>query len=63
MRATFNQRVELLLRLETFAQSLIMEHTTFSAMPTLSSPRRGRARGRARRPEEHHRLPHRLDVA
>ncbi len=32
MRTTFNQRVEMLLRLETFAQELIIQHTTFSQM-------------------------------
>jgi uncharacterized protein len=32
MRATFNQRIEMLLRLETFAQSLILEHSTFKKM-------------------------------
>lgn len=31
-RATFNQKVEMLLRLETFAQELILQHTTFSGM-------------------------------
>jgi hypothetical protein len=31
-RATFNQKIEMLLRLETFAQELILEHTTFSQM-------------------------------
>ena len=32
MRATFNQKIELLLRLETFAQTLILENATFSRM-------------------------------
>lgn len=32
MAATFNQKIEMLLRLETFAQELILEHTTFSGM-------------------------------
>jgi predicted TIM-barrel fold metal-dependent hydrolase len=32
LRATFNQRVELLLRLEILAQQLIVHHSTFSAM-------------------------------
>ncbi len=32
MRAAFNQRVEMLLRLETFAQELILRHATFSQM-------------------------------
>ncbi len=31
-RATFNQKIEMLLRLETFAQDLILQHTTFSGM-------------------------------
>ncbi|MBC7813530.1 MAG: amidohydrolase family protein, partial [Burkholderiales bacterium] len=30
--ATFNQRVELVMRLETFAQDLILQHNTFSKM-------------------------------
>lgn len=30
LRATFNQKVELLLRLETFAQELILQHNTFT---------------------------------
>lgn len=32
LRTTFNQRIELILRLETFAQDLILRHTTFSQM-------------------------------
>ncbi len=32
LRATFNQKVELLLRLETFAQELILQYPTFSQM-------------------------------
>ena len=32
MAANFNQKIEMLLRLETFAQTLILEHTTFSGM-------------------------------
>ncbi len=32
LRATFNQKIELLLRLETFAQDLIMEHATFTQL-------------------------------
>ncbi|MCC6802925.1 MAG: amidohydrolase family protein [Anaerolineae bacterium] len=32
MRAAFNQKIEMLLRLETFAQDLILRHTTFSQM-------------------------------
>lgn len=32
LRTTFNQRVELILRLETFAQDLILKHNTFSQM-------------------------------
>ncbi|MBZ0302095.1 MAG: amidohydrolase family protein [Anaerolineae bacterium] len=32
LRATFNQRVEMILRLETFAQDLILQHSTFSRM-------------------------------
>ncbi len=31
-RATFNQKIEMLLRLETFAQDLIMQYPTFSQM-------------------------------
>jgi hypothetical protein len=32
LRATFNQKVEMLLRLETFAQELILQYPTFSQM-------------------------------
>ena len=32
MGATFNQKIEMLLRLETFAQDLIMQYSTFSQM-------------------------------
>src|SRR5262249_46002414 len=32
MRETFNQKIEMLLRLETFAQELIMQYPTFSLM-------------------------------